>query len=78
MDISSLKIELVQRILDMKNPALLRKIDAILREESEKDWWDQLPREVKDSIFEGIGDIEEGRILTHQQVIQEAKQKYGF
>jgi len=78
MDISALKIDLVQRILNMKNPALLRKIDAILKEEGEKDWLDQLPQEVQDSIFEGIRDIEDGRILTHNQVIQEAKQKYGF
>jgi predicted transcriptional regulator len=44
----------------------------------EKDWWDQLPREVQDSIFEGINDIEKGNIFTNDQVIQEAKQKYGF
>lgn len=78
MDISALKIDLVQRILNMKNPVLLRKIDDILKEEGEKDWWDQLPPEVQDSVFEGIKDIEEGRILTHDQVMQEAKQKYGF
>ena len=48
------------------------------KKEVEKDWWNQLPHEVQDSIFEGIRDIEKGNVFTHDQVIQEAKQKYGF
>lgn len=78
MDVSALKLDVVQKILNMKNPSLLQKIDNLLNEDADADWWDQLPREVQDSIFEGIQDIEEGRIFTHEQVLQEAKQKYGF
>jgi predicted transcriptional regulator len=29
-------------------------------------------------IIVGIHDIETGKVFTHEQVIQEAKQKYGF
>ncbi len=78
MDIPALKLDLVQKILNTKNPSLLFKINNILKKEVEKDWWDQLPLEVQDSIYEGIRDIEEGNVFTHDQVIQEAKQKYGF
>jgi hypothetical protein len=78
MDIPALKLDLVQKILSTKNPSLLVKINKLLQKEVEKDWWDQLPREVQDSIFEGIHDIEKGKVFTHEQVIQEAKQKYGF
>ena len=78
MDIPALKLDLVQKILSTKNPTLLLKINNILQKEVEKDWWDQLPREVQDSIFEGINDIEKGKLFTNDQVIQEAKQKYGF
>lgn len=78
MDVSALKLDVVQKILNMKNPSLLLKINTILKEEEESDWWDQLPPEVQDSINEGIRDIEEGRIFSHEQVLQEAKQKYGF
>jgi len=78
MDIPALKLDLVQKILSTKNPSLLFKINNILQKEVEKDWWDQLPREVQDSIFEGINDIEKGKVFTNDQVIQEAKQKYGF
>jgi len=78
MDIPALKLDLVQKILNTENPAVLFKIVTIFQKEVEKDWWDQLPQEVQESIFEGIQDIEKGNIFTHDQVMQEAKQKYGF
>jgi len=78
MDIPALKLDLVQKILNTKNPSLLLKINTIFQKEVETDWWDQLPHEVQDSILEGIQDIENGNTFTHEQVIQEAKQKYGF
>lgn len=78
MDISALKLDLVQKILNTQNPSLLSEINEILQKESGKDWWEQLPPEVQDSILEGIHDIENGKVFTNDQVIQEAKQKYGF
>ena len=78
MDVPALKLDLVQKILNTENLSLLSKINNILQNEVEKDWWDQLPRELQDSILEGIKDIEEENVFTHDQVIQEAKQKYGF
>ena len=57
---------------------VIAKIVTIFQKEVEKDWWDQLPQEVQESIFEGIQDIEKGNVFTHAQVIQEAKQKYTF
>ena len=78
MDIQALKIDLVQRILNTQNPALLVRINSIFQKEVENDWWDNLPAEVQESINEGIQDIENGKSFTHDQVIQEAKQKYGF
>ena len=78
MDIQALKIDLVQRILNTQNPTLLVRINNIFQKEVENDWWDNLPAEVQESINEGIQDIENGKSFTHDQVIQEAKQKYGF
>jgi len=78
MDIQALKIDLAQKILHTQDPALLSLINNIFQKEVEKDWWDQLPQEVQDSILEGVQDIEKGKVFTHDQVIQEAKQKYGF
>ncbi|HAZ03467.1 MAG: hypothetical protein A2W90_16560 [Bacteroidetes bacterium GWF2_42_66] len=78
MDIQSLKLNLVQKILNTEKPSLLSKIDRIFQREEKNDWWEQLPIEIRDSIMEGIDDIQKGNTFSHDQVIQEAKQKYGF
>ena len=78
MDIQALKIDLAQKILQTDDPTILSVISNIFQKVVEKDWWDQLPQEVQDSIFEGIQDIENGKVFSHDQVIQEAKQKISF
>jgi predicted transcriptional regulator len=78
MDIQALKIDIIQKILSTTNPALLSRVNTILKKEVDKDWWEQLPVEVQESIMLGIHDIETGKVFTHEQVIQEAKEKYGF
>ena len=78
MDIQALKIELVQKIINTQDPALLSTISCMIQKEGDRDWWDQLPQDVRDSIFEGLDDIEKGKVFTNELVIQEAKQKYGF
>ncbi len=40
------------------------------------DWWDKLPREVQESIMEGLDNVKNGNVFTYEQVVQEAKQKY--
>ena len=78
MDIQAIKIDLVQKILNTQDPELLSVINNLIQKEVEKDWWDQLPQEVRNSIFEGLDDIEKGKVFSNAQVIQEARQKYGF
>ncbi len=78
MDIQSLKLDLISKIMSIDKPALLIEINKILQKENKTDWWDNLPLEVQESILEGLTDIQNGNIVTHEQVMQEAKQKYGL
>jgi predicted transcriptional regulator len=78
MDIQTLKLDLVSKIINIEKTSLLIEINKILQKENKTDWWDKLPVEVQDSIMEGMDDIQKGDVFTHEQVIQEAKQKYGF
>ncbi len=78
MDIQALKLELVEKILHTEKASLLIKIEKILQKEEKDDWWEQLPSEIQDSILEGINDVRAGNVFTHDQVIQEAKERYGF
>jgi DNA modification methylase len=78
MDIQSLKLDLVSKIIDTEKPDLLVEISKIFQRDKKSDWWDELPKEVQESIFEGIADVQNGDVFTHEQIVQEVKQKYGF
>ena len=78
MDIQSLKIELAQKILNSTKPALLEKVDQLFKMEEPTDWWEDLPSEIQDSIYQGIKDVEDRKVLIHEQVVQEAKENFGF
>ena len=78
MDIQTLKLELVSKIISTQDTSLLIKISKILQKENPTDWWEELPKEVQESILDGIEEVHQGNVFTHEQVVQEAKQKYGF
>ncbi len=78
MDIQALKLELVSKIINTNKPSVLIEVDWLFQKENSADWWDGLPDEVQESILEGMKDIEKGNSYSHDQVIQEARQKYGF
>ena len=78
MDIQTLKIELAQKILSSNRPDILEKIVQLFKTENQDDWWKELPKEVQDSINQGLLDAEKGNVLDHEQVVQEAREKYGF
>ena len=73
-----MKLDLVLKIINIEKPTLLLEINKILQEGSNTDWWDNLPMEVQESIMEGLENVKNGNVYTHEQVVQEAKQKYGF
>lgn len=78
MDINILKLDLVERIIQTENSSILIKIKKLFQPEKAEDWWDELPIELQESIIEGLNDVKKGNTFSHEQVIREAKQKYGF
>jgi len=78
MDIQTLKLDLVTKIINIEKPALLIEINKILQKENKTDWWDKLPEEVQESILEGMDNVQKGNVYSHENIMQEAKQKYGF
>ena len=78
MDIQALKLDLVEKIIHTEKTSILYKIKDLLQSEKADDWWEDLPVEVQESIFEGMQDIKDGKVFTHEEIISEAKQKYGF
>lgn len=78
MDIQALKLDLVSKILNTEKPALLLQIEKLFEKEHDQDWWDKLPNEVQQAIMEGIEDVAKGNTYSHEEVVREAQQKYGF
>lgn len=78
MDIQALKLDLVEKIIQTEKPSILLKINNILQKNTDDDWWEKLPPEIQKSIKEGMKDVEKGDTFSHEHVIKEAKQKYGY
>jgi hypothetical protein len=78
MDIQALKIDLVEKIIKTEKQTILIKIRDLLQKEKSEDWWDELPPDIQDSILEGVSDVKKGNVYTQEQVIQEAREKYGY
>jgi thiamine pyrophosphate-dependent acetolactate synthase large subunit-like protein len=78
MDIQSLKIDLAKKILQTNQPALLHQIEQLIKQEEKNDWWDELPLEIQDSINQGLEESKTENGWSHEQVVQEARQKYGY
>ncbi len=72
-EVSALR-EQIKQYVDAADERMLRIIFTILETDSEKDWWDELPQQVKDSIDEGIRDVEEGRVISHEDFLKRNEQ----
>lgn len=78
MNVQAKKLELVQLILNTNRPALLDKISLLLKQENEADWWDEIPESVQGSIEIALEQDNKEEKISHSQVINEAKKKYGL
>ena len=74
MDIQAEKLKLIEWLLSLKDHSIIEKLNFFKENVSEKnDWWEILSDFEKQSIDQGIKDIEEGKTLPHSEVMK----KYG-
>ncbi len=78
MNVQAKKLELVQLILNTNKVGLLDKVSQLLKQEKEADWWDSIPESVQDSIGIALEQAERGETIPHNDVIKEAREKYGL
>ena len=63
--------ELIDRVNDM---SMLNAIKTILsNQSSESDFWKELPLNIQESVKRGMVQIENGKIRTHEEVMQKHK-----
>ena len=70
MNLSTEKLDIIQRICEIQDNDLLDIIKKIiyLPTDSKSDWWDQISQAEKNSINRGLDDLAKGRIHSHEQI----------
>jgi predicted transcriptional regulator len=76
MNIQSKKLELVQLILNTERPAILEKIEDILKKGKSSDWWDEIGADERKAIEKGISEADNEKLIPHEQVMKQVKAKY--
>ena len=67
MNIQAEKLELIEWLARINDFSLIDKLKSIKAEYS-NDWWDQISKEEKEDIQQGLHDIENGNVKTHAEV----------
>ncbi len=60
------KIELIQWLSVIDDVGLLEKI-ADLKDQSVRDWWDEISAAERDSLDKGIADADSGKLKPHSE-----------
>ena len=70
MNISTEKLDIIQRICEIQDNDLIDLIKNIvdIPSASKSDWWNQISIEEKESINRGLNDLEQGNVYSHDQI----------
>ncbi|MBW8326513.1 MAG: hypothetical protein K0M50_17245 [Prolixibacteraceae bacterium] len=72
---NAIKLELMEWLTKLEDNDTLDYLKIVKdSNESEQDWWKELPESVKAGIQRGLDDVNEGRTVSHNDV----KLKYGL
>lgn len=78
MNLQAKKLELVQLILNTEKKAVLEKVEALLKNEKDADWWDEISEAERRAIEEGIAEADREELIPHEEVMKELKEKYNL
>ena len=75
MEQETIKLELIEWLTNLKDKETLNYLKTV-KESSYKnnDWWNDLTKQQLQGIQRGLRDIDEGRIISHEDV----KKRYGL
>lgn len=74
MDIA-LKNKIVEKIIESNDENLLNEIKSLVGL-SDRDFWGDLPPEVKQAINQAKGELDRGEGIPHAQVMTEIKSRF--
>ncbi|MGF1586818.1 MAG: hypothetical protein ACFCUM_15955 [Bacteroidales bacterium] len=76
MNIETRKINLINWISTIQEEDILSKVENIQQEAS--DWWDNISKEDKTAITEGISQLKKGDHLSRSKVRSNIKERFDF
>ena len=68
MDIIAEKLRLIEWLARLNDADILKEFIR-LKNEKEKDWWDELSEEERAEIEEGLAQAERGDVMPHDEVM---------
>jgi len=75
MEQEIIKLELIEWLTKLKDTETLNYLKTIKESSYKKnDWWNDLTKQQLQGIQRGLRDIDEGRIISHEDV----KKRYGL
>lgn len=77
MNLQAKKLEIVQLVLNAKKPAVLNKVEDILKKE-ESDWWDEISETERHAIEQGLAEADRGELISHEEVMKQVKERYNL
>ena len=76
MNLHAKKLELVKLILDTEKPAVLAKVEAVLKTDHDTDRLDEISEEEKKAVEDGLAEADRGELIPHEEVMKEVRNKY--
>ena len=71
----AIKLELIEWLTKLEDGETIEYLKIVKdSRESSHDWWNDLTDEQKAGIEKGLKDIDEGRVIPHEEVVN----KYGL
>lgn len=76
MSIQSEKNQLIQQIMELQDSSVIKKVrDFLSKQTKNDDWYHSLSSSEKESITKGLQDLENGNVVSHEDVMTSVKNK---
>lgn len=69
MNLQAEKLEIVRMLLNTNDKTLIQEVKTLFKSR-EADWWDEMSREQKEIILEGIAQADQGQTVPHEEAVK--------
>ena len=74
-ELSELRKE-VKNYIDRADERVVKMMYAMLEQDAEADWYDEMPDEIRSELEESIAQSNKGQVITHDQMKKKYPQRF--